>query len=414
MHVCIIGAGVIGTATAWQFARQGARVTLLDAGTGPGLATSFANGGQLSYSYVAPLADPGVFPNLPKWLLDQGSPLRFRPRLDPQQWRWCLQFLRACRADTARQTTAAMLTLSYLSRDTLQAWMQDTPIDFHHRRNGKLIAYRNPALLDKARTLVQYQATQGSEQRVLDRDACVALEPALAGLGDRLAGAIYTPSEEVGDCYLFTQGLFNALRDREGCDIRLEARVASLRRERGHITAAMLDTGEPVAADHFVMAAGLASRGLLRGIGQHVPLYGLKGYSLSVSANGAAAPAISVTDYERRIVYAPIGPVLRIAAMVDMGEPGPAINPRRMSLLMRQIDDTFPGLALEQATQWAGERPATPSGRPLIGRARTADNLWLNIGHGALGFTLACGSAVLLESLVAGRGPASDPHAFAP
>ncbi|TEA78967.1 D-amino acid dehydrogenase [Allopusillimonas ginsengisoli] len=421
MHVCIIGAGVIGTTTAWQFARQGARVTLLDASAGAGLGTSLANGGQLSYSYVAPLADPGVFPHLPKWLLDGGSPLRFRPALDPQQWRWCLRFLRACRAETVRETTAAMLTLSYLSRDTLHQWMADTPVDFHHQTNGKLIAYRSAALLDKARKLVAYQASQGSQQVILSRQQCTDLEPALDGLGDRLAGAIYTPGEEVGDCHLFTQGLFNALEQQSGASLRMNARVARLRREHGRIIAAELDNGEAIQADQFVLAAGLHSRQLLRSLGDDAMLYGLRGYSLSVplsspSANAPPpkAPSISITDYERRIVYAPIGDVLRIAAMVDMGGRGPAINQRRIALLKQQVNDTFPGLPLQQAGVWAGERPATPEGKPIIGRSKAADNLWLNIGHGALGFTLSCGSAVLLESMVSGRSSPIAPAPFAP
>ncbi len=425
MHVCIIGAGVIGTTTAWQFLRQGARVTLLDAEAGPGLGTSLANGGQLSYSYVAPLADPGVFPNLPKWLLDGGSPLRFRPEMAPHQWRWCLQFLRACRAETVRDTTAAMLTLSYLSRETLRQWMSETPIQFHHQTNGKLIAYRSPALLDKARRQAAYQASQGSQQTILDRQQCIALEPALAGLGKRLAGAVYTPGEEVGDCHLFTQGLFNAMQQENDASLRLNARVRRLRREKNRIAAAELDTGEAIQADHFVVAAGLHSRQLLRSLGEDAMLYGLKGYSLSValdgqnaeggaSTNPPKAPAISVTDYERRIVYAPIGQVLRIAAMVDMGDRGPALNPRRIALLKQQVDETFPGLPLQQASAWAGERPATPEGKPIIGRGKSADNLWLNIGHGALGFTLSCGSAVLLESMVSGRGAPISASPFAP
>lgn len=422
MHVCIIGAGVIGTTTAWQFAQQGASVTLLDADTGPGLGTSMANGGQLSYSYVAPLADPGVFPNLPRWLLDGGSPLRFRPTLDPQQWRWCLQFLRACRKQVVHDTTAALLTLSYLSRDTLHDWMAQTPIEFHHQANGKLIAYRSPDLLDKAREQVAYQASQGSQQTVLDRQQCTDLEPALAGLGRQLAGAVYTPGEEVGDCYRFTQGLFYALQQQHGAALRMNAPVRRLRRERDRIVAAELDNGEAIEADHFVLAAGLHSRALLRTVGEDAMLYALKGYSLSVPLTDhdshtepPAAPTISVTDYERRIVYAPIGDVLRIAAMVDMGDSGPAINQRRIGLLKEQVKETFPNLPLQQAGVWAGNRPATPEGKPIIGRSKSADNLWLNLGHGALGFTLACGSAVLLEALVSGRGPLPiSPAPFAP
>lgn len=414
MHVCIIGAGIIGTSTAWQFARQGARVTLLEAAADAGLGTSYANGGQLSYSYVAPLAEPGVLPNVPKWLLDRGSPLRFRPRLDPHQWRWCLAFLQACRRRTAKETTAALLTLSYLSRDTLHQWLAETPIAFHHATNGKLIVYRSPALLDKARRLVDYQAAHGARQSVLSRQECVALEPALGELGDALAGAVYTPGEEVGDCHLLATGLADALARRADATVRTNARVRKLIRSGQHVAAAELDSGEHITADHFVIAAGMSSRRLLQTIDEDPLLYGLKGYSLSVPMPHDTAPAISVTDYERRIVYAPIGRVMRIAAMVDMGSRNAEVDPQRMALLKQQVKGTFPSLDVDSATEWAGERPATPTGRPIIGQSGAAANLWLNIGHGALGFTLACGSAVLLQALVAGQAAPISLAPFSP
>lgn len=415
MHVCIIGAGIIGTSTAWQFARQGVRVTLLEAAPSAGLGTSYANGGQLSYSYVAPLAEPGVLPNLPKWLFNSESPLRFRPRLDPHQWRWCIAFMQACRSSRVKDTTAAMLTLSYLSRNTLHQWLSETPIAFDHKTNGKLIAYRNPILLEKARRLVAYQADHGAQQSVLNRQECIALEPALGELGPALAGAIYTPGEEVGDCHLLATGLFNVLTQHNGAAVRTSAHVRKLIRSGGRIVAAELDSGEHITADHFVVAAGMASRRLLHTVDEEAMLYGLKGYSLSVPLPHASgtAPVISVTDYERRIVYAPIGSVMRIAAMVDMGGQGADITPQRIALLKRLVNSTFPSLDTASATEWAGERPATPTGKPIIGRSHAADNLWLNIGHGALGFTVACGSAVLLHALVSGQTAPIDARPFA-
>ncbi|MFA7669028.1 MAG: FAD-dependent oxidoreductase, partial [Burkholderiaceae bacterium] len=183
MQIAIIGAGVIGTAAAWEFLRQGKRVILLEALEAAGLGTSYANAGQLSYDYVAPLADPGVFRDLPKWMLNPASPLRFRPQPDPRQWCWLAAFLKACNTSAAQASTKALLQLSYLSRDTLHAWLQETPIEFHHRRNGKLIAYRSSQLLEKARKQVAYQASHGSSQRMLDRQEAIAIEPALAHLG---------------------------------------------------------------------------------------------------------------------------------------------------------------------------------------------------------------------------------------
>lgn len=407
-HVCVIGAGIIGITTAWQLARRGWQVTVVDAAGEPATGTSFANGGQLSYSYVAPLANPGVLPHLPGWLLSPRSPLRFRPRLDPDQWRWCLRFLRACTASTAARSAAQMLTLSYLSRDVLHDLLQEVPIDFAHARNGKLIVYRTPALVEKARRQVEYQARLGSEQQVLDAAACVAREPALAGVADRIAGAIYTPSEESGDCARLARGLADHLRTTGQAAFRWHTEVARLEGAAGRIRAAVTTGGESLQADHYVVAAGLASNRLLAPLGVASQLYGLKGYSLTVPCRPEDAPAISVTDYERRTVYVQLGGVLRIAAMVGIGVLGTGIEADRIDLIKQQARALLPHIDLRGAQPWAGQRPATASGKPLIGASPRAENLWVNIGHGALGFTLACGSAKLLGELMSGQ-PASIP-----
>lgn len=410
MKIAIIGAGVIGSTTAWEFLRRGKQVILLEALDGPGLGTSFANGSQLSYDYVAPLADPGVFQDLPKWLLNPGSPLRFRPQFDPRQWCWLMAFLKASNAAAVRSSTAALLQLSYLSRDTLHAWLADAPIDFHYKANGKLIAYRSPQLLEKARKQVEYQASHGSRQRILSRQEAVELEPALANLGQALAGCVHTPTEEVGDCYLFTRALFERVQNHPSGMARSGARVVRLNTRQGRVVSAQLANGELVEADQFVLANGLQGYDLLKQHGETIQLYGLKGYSLSIplptDPTGAsadlppAAPSISVTDYERRTVYARLGDIVRIAAMVDIGDHSPEIRPDRIRHLKKEVSTSFPRLDVERAQAWAGDRPATPEGRPVISRSRKLDNLWLNLGHGALGFTLACGSAVLLHSLI--------------
>ncbi|ANN66598.1 D-amino acid dehydrogenase [Bordetella bronchialis] len=414
MRVCVIGAGVVGVTSAYFLARQGYEVTLVDGRARPGEETSYANGGQLSYSYVAPLAGPGVLPSVPAWLLRDDSPLRFRPRLDPHQWRWCLQFALACRASVSRRVTAEMLTLSYLSRDVLHALLEQEPLSFSHLRNGKLIVYRSPALLEKARALVEYQAGHGAEQQVLSAARTVEMEPALAGMRSHLAGAVFTPGEEVGDCLRFTEGLFERLSRRPNVRILMNAPVSGLRRSGARIVAARTPA-EDVEADAYVVAAGMGSRALLRPLGQDVPLYALKGYSLSVPLgdDDAAAPSISVTDYERRIVYARIGAMLRMAAMVDIGGDA-GIDERRIALLKRQVGDTFPSLRLDTARPWAGQRPAMPSGKPWIGPSRAACNLWMNLGQGALGFTLACGSAALLTAQMAGIQAPIEPRPFLP
>ncbi|MET0184669.1 MAG: D-amino acid dehydrogenase [Achromobacter sp.] len=415
MHVCVIGAGVIGVTTAYSLAKAGHTVTLTDARERPAEVSSFANGGQLSYSYVAPLAGPGVLPNVPGWLLRQESPLRFRPRMDVHQWRWSLAFVQACRASVSDETTAQMLRLSYLSRDTMNAWLAETPIEFGHVRNGKIIAYRSPELLEKARALVAYQAARGAEQRVLNAAETLALEPSLAAMGKDLAGAIFTPGEEAGDCRLFTEGVFDLLGAMPNVTRTMSNPVRKLRRRGRHIDALETALGD-IRADAYVVATGTGSRQLLGPVGHDVPIYPLKGYSLSVplADDDTSAPSISVTDYERRIVYARIGRVLRIAAMVDIGSRDAKIDPARIALLKQQVHALFPHLDLDRAVAWAGLRPATPTGKPIIGKSPAADNLWVNVGQGALGFTLACGSAALLTSLIAGTSTPIDAAPFKP
>lgn len=414
MHACVIGAGVIGVTTAWQLARAGWHVTLVDAAAEPASGASHANGGQLSYSYVAPLAGPGVLSDLPKWLLNPGSPLRFKLRADPLQWRWCLQFLNACNARAATATTAQLLSLSYLSRQVLHEIQQEDPIDFGHLRNGKLIVYRTPRLLDKARAQVALQAGLGSEQQILEADQLIGLEPALAPARERLAGAVYTPSEESGDCARFTQGLFQRLSALPHVNLRMRTTIGQLERSDGRIRGVRTAEGERIEADHFVLAAGMESRRLLAALGTSAPLYPLKGYSLSLPCSGEQVPSISVTDYERRTVYANLDGTLRIAAMVGIGIPGQQAEPDRIAIVKRQARELLPRVDMTPALAWAGQRPATPHGRPIIGRSRAASNLWLNIGHGALGFTLACGSSRLLESLMAGTTAIIDPAPFQP
>jgi D-amino-acid dehydrogenase len=411
VQIVVIGAGVVGLSSAWYLARQGHQVTVLDRQAEVAQETSFANGGQLSYSYVAPLADPGVLGKLPRWLLRSDSPLRFRPRLDLAQWRWSLDFLRACTSAQMRRTIGEMLSLSYLSRDALDELLQVHPLAFDLIRTGKLVVYRDPRALAGAAPMVDWQRSLGAAQEIVDSAGCLALEPALHNVAGQLAGGIYTPGEATGDCLRFCQGLAALLGQRPNVRMALGIDVRALVREGRRVVAVRTGQGE-VAADAVVVAAGMASVGLLKPLGIALPLYGLRGYSLSVPLTGATAPRLSVTDAARKVVYAPLGRELRIAAMVDMGVDTAEIDPARIALLKQQVRETFPQLPLEQARAWAGLRPSTPHSKPIIGRAGEFGNLWLNVGQGALGFTLALGSARLLAAQMAGEAAPIDPQPF--
>ncbi|MGF6756022.1 D-amino acid dehydrogenase [Paraburkholderia sp. GAS42] len=412
MRVCVLGAGVVGLTTAYFLARDGHEVTLLEGRGGAALEASFANGGQLSYSYVTPLADPAVLPKLPAWLLARDSALRFVPRLDVDQWRWCVAFLRACRATRSRQTAMELLALGASSRASMHELVQRESIDFDYVHNGKLVVYRDAREFDHARRKMDSLVAAGSAQRALDAAACVALEPALERARPLLAGGIHTPSEEAGDCHRFGVALARVLEERYRVAIQYETPVRGIRIEGRRAVAAITPHGD-VEADAFVVALGMGSVPLVASLGIRLPIYPLTGYSLTIPGAPGRAPRVSVTDLHRKIVYAPLGDRLRIAGMVEIAGMKVSQRDGRLALLSQQAQEIFPEAGdYAAAATWCGHRPATPDSKPLLG-ATHHDNVWLNTGHGALGFTLACGSARAMADTLAGRTPSVDMAAYA-
>ncbi|MBW6074701.1 FAD-dependent oxidoreductase, partial [Pseudomonas aeruginosa] len=360
-RVCIIGAGVVGLATAYALVREGFDVTLVEARERGGLETSYANGGQLSYRYVAPLADSGVPAQALGWLLRNDAPLRLRPRLDPAQWRWLLGFLAACRGSLNRRNAAHLLRLALLSQRTLQDWREEDGLDgFDWRRNGKLVAFRQPASFARARQGL----ADPSAQFVLTAAECLALEPALSAAP--FVGGIHTPDEEVADCHAFCVQLAERLQASGHCR-QLHGRRVTKIVEGGAAVRGVEVGGDLIEADHVVLAAGYRSAELMLP-GLRLPLYPLKGYSLTLPVGAQhRAPDTSITDYDRKIVYARIGERLRIAAMVDIVGFDPGLEPARLALLRQQARDTFPqGGDFDAAVEWAGMRPATPTGVPPV------------------------------------------------
>jgi D-amino-acid dehydrogenase len=412
MQVCIVGAGVVGLTGAYLLAREGHDVTVLESGEDVALGASFANGAQLSYSYVAPLADPAVLPHLPAWLLSSDSALRYVPRADMQQWRWCLDFLRACRTQTSNRTALELLQLGVLSREVLHELVERESIQFDHVQNGKLVVYRDAYEFGLARTKVELLAEGGASQSALDREECIALEPSLGFASATIAGGIHTPSEEAGDCLRFCQGIATVIRDRYGVKIRTGVKVSGLVRQGEQVVAAQTSAGD-VRADAFVLSCGTGSADLAKGLGLRLPIYPLTGYSLSAAASPDRSPAINVTDLHRKVVYARLGEQLRVAGMVEITGADESRKELRLATLIRHVKEMFPFAAdYASAQTWCGHRPATPDSKPLVG-ATPFSNLWLNTGHGALGFTLACGTARLLTDLLQGRRPAVQAGAYA-
>lgn len=415
-HVAVVGAGIVGSATAHALAREGWQVTLIDARAAPGQAASLANGAQLSYSYVEPLATPATLAALPSWLLAPDSPTRWRPQARLAHWRWLAGFVAACTPAQVARTTEALLALSFLSRDRLTAWLAALPPTvrdgLQHRRPGKLVLYRREAARAAVQRQLATQAALGCEQHLVDAEGCRRLEPALAaGAGGPVAFGVWTPSEETIDA----AALAGALAAASGARLRVGRRVGRLELGPRGIEALHLSPAGPTAArdrdaterlavDHVVLCAGSETAALLRPLGGRLAIEPVKGYSVSLPILDAAkAPTVNLTDTARKLVHARLGDRLRVAGFAELCGPDLAIDPARIDALCAAVAATFPGACrFDDARPWAGLRPATPHGRPVLGPTRWP-GVWLNAGHGALGLTLAAGSASLLADWLAGR-----------
>lgn len=415
MHIIVIGAGIIGMTSAYYLAKKGHQVTVVDACAGPGQMTSKANGAQLSYSFVAPLAEPAVLPKLPAWLLSSQSPLSLRLRADPQQWRWALAFLAACRTEKNRQTTAELLTLGLYSRQMVHQLIADEMLSFDFSSSGKLLVYQDAGSYAVARKQMDYQAALGSTQVALDREGCLELEPALRGIQERIAGGIFTRSEDAGDCLTLCRELERILQQGpQKVEFLYNTSVMRLDQEKGRVTGLQTQAGD-MTADAYVIANGIGAQALARQAGFNPYIYPLKGYSLTYELTAQSeAPCVSVSDVHKKVVYARLGNRLRVAGMVDIGDRSDTVHPRRITSLKQAVEDYLPALhPAGEPVPWAGLRPARPDSKPLIGQTPLR-NLWINAGQGALGFTLAAGSAALLADRLSGVSTAIADNLFAP
>jgi D-amino-acid dehydrogenase len=401
-QVIVVGGGVVGLTSAWWLAEAGFEITLLERALDVATGASYANGGQLSYRYVSPLADEGVPLKAVQWLFQETGPLRFKPEFDMRQWRWLGSFLANCRADLNRKTTARLLQLGELSRRAMAELEVDIPLDqFAWRESGKLIVYRTA----KSFAAATAKPDESGTRQVWSAADCASNEPALAAVADKLAGGIYNSGEAVADCHAFCVALADRLRAHENFRGFVHGEATGFNVQDGKVR--WLDTtAGQLSADAFVLAAGIQSRTLAATADIALPLYPLKGYSLTAPIRqDDVAPEISVTDFERKVLYARIGDKLRVAAMVDMVGEDLSLTEGRIASLTRQVRETMPRAAdYTKIEPWAGLRPATPNSAPIIGPTRY-DNLWLNVGHGPLGFTFACGTATLLADLMQGKAP---------
>ena len=411
MKICVLGAGVIGLTTAWCLAEAGHDVVIVDRHASTAKDASAANGAQLSYAFVAPLASPATLKKLPSLLLSPDSPMRIRAALDPSLISWGVRFLLACRPGAVRETVAAQLALAALSRSELARLTQSLRLSFGLRTAGKLVVYRSAREFKAACRNV---AADG--QQILTTAECLALEPALQLDADQLAGGIFTASEQVGDCAAFCAALTIRLRQRSNVEWLLDTPIIGPVRSGGRLVA--VDTGKgQVQADHFVLCMGAASAAFARACGFYLPIYPLKGYSITLTP----PPEVrilrhSITDMERKLVFAPLArdgrSAVRIAGIADLESSDLTLDGGRIDILRRAAADLLGIDAAGDIAPWCGLRPTTPDSRPIIGWS-PLDGLFINSGHGMLGWTLACGSARLTADMIERKRSASETGAFA-
>lgn len=402
MDILVAGAGIVGLTTAYWLAKAGHRVTVVERYSQVAQGVSHANGGQLSYSYVAPLASPSVLKNIPSWLLDSDGPVRFRPSLNPSEWRWIASFLQRCTTGALHKTTGRLLELASHSRACLHEMMRDTSLAFGHQQNGKLVFYSSKASMSDAIAQMDLQARLGCRQTSLTARECIALEPALHSVANRLQGGILTDSDEAGDCRALCWELHRVLSAPPyDVEFKFSCTIENLLHSGGRIVGLRTSTGI-LGAGLYVLCNGLEGGVLLRAIGETVPLHPIAGYSISPSiVDRSAAPTHSITDYQRKIVYAPLGNELRVAGFADLSRSARS-DGARIAALTRELQDVFPGSCnMESVRPWMGLRPATPAGAPVVGPTRYS-NLLVNVGHGGLGFTLAAGCGRMIADLADG------------
>ena len=411
MRVLVLGAGVIGTTSAWYLAREGHEVTVVDRQPVAGNETSFANGGQISVSHAEPWANPHVLPQVLRWLGKEDAPLLWRWRADPAQLSWGLRFLRECLPWRTRQNIAAIVALALYSRGCLQALRRELALDYDQLERGILHIYTQPAAFSQAIEAAKTMRHLGLDRQTVSAERCVEIEPALADARHLLVGGDYTPSDESGDAHKFTRALAAQAAAR-GVDFRLDLTVDRIASGGGQIAGVLVNGpagSELLTADAYVVALGSYSPVMLRPLGLHLPVVPAKGYSATVALpENASAPLVSITDDEHRLVFSRLGKRLRIAGTAEFNGYNLDLNPVRCAALIQRARQLFPALDFVGEPEfWCGLRPATPSNVPCIGRTRYG-NLWLNTGHGTLGWTMSCGSAAALADLIGGRRPEPD------
>ncbi|MGN6307489.1 MAG: D-amino acid dehydrogenase [Mesorhizobium sp.] len=411
MKVLVLGSGVIGVTSAWYLAEAGHEVTVIDRQPGPALETSFANAGEVSPGYSSPWAGPGVPVKAVKWLLMKYGPLIIRPALDPHMWSWVFKMLRNCTAERYALNKSRMVPIAEYSRDVLKALRASTNIAYDDRAKGTLQLFRKQYQLDGIGGDVEVLKQYGVPFNVLDQDGCIAAEPGLGAVREKFVGGLQLPGDETGDCQMFTTRL-SEIATAAGVKFEYGVTVKAINTDKGRVTGVSTSAGEKTA-DAYVMAMGSYSPVWMRKLGQPIPVYPIKGYSITVPiVNAKAAPESTVMDETYKIAITRLGDRIRVGGTAAIAGYDLSLQQGRREALEHSVGDLFPGAGdLGAATFWTGLRPMTPDGPPIIGASKYS-NLYLNTGHGTLGWTMACGSGRVLADIISGRKPDVDASAL--
>ncbi|MBI3149960.1 MAG: D-amino acid dehydrogenase [Betaproteobacteria bacterium] len=404
MKVVVLGGGVLGITTAYYCALAGHEVTVVERQPGPALETSYANAGEISPGYAAPWAAPGVPLKAIKWMFQKHAPLVIWPRLDPAMWRWGLMMLANCTAARYELNKGRMLPLAAYSRDILRELRRETDIRYDERSLGTLQMFRTSQQVEGAARDLEILKQYGVPFEVLDAAGCIGAEPALGRVREKVVGGLRLPGDETGDCFKFTSALA-ALAEKQGVAMRYGVSIRAIATLGDTVTGVETETGR-IVADRYVLALGSYSPLLLKPIGIDIPVYPVKGYSITVPITDSdAAPVSTVMDETYKVAVTRLGDRIRAAGTAELAGYNLKLRESRLDTIRHVVGDLFgAGGDLAQAEGWCGLRPMTPDGTPIVGATRYS-NLLLNTGHGTLGWTMGCGSGKVIADLISGRKP---------
>ena len=405
MKVVVMGAGVIGVTTAYYLAKGGAEVTVLDRQSGPGLETSYANAGELSYGMTSPWAAPGIPVKALKWLFMKRRPLFIWPLISPTMWAWGVQMLRNCNEESYRINKSRMVRISNYSRDVMPDLIAETGIEYDGRAQGTLQLFRTEKQLKGSKADQEILAEYDSPYEVLDRDGCIAVEPALAGVRQKFVGGLRLTADRTGDCRMFTIALAEKCAEM-GVEFQYGQSIRAIAVENGRVVGVDTEVAGRITGDTYVCALGSYGPRLLNPIGVRLPVYPVKGYSVTLPVtDDAEAPQSTIMDETHKVAITRLGDRIRVAGTAEIAGYSNRLGPHATDTVRHVIGDLFPkGGDISKSEGWTGLRPMTPDGTPVLGASRY-DNLYLNTGHGTLGWTMACGSGRAVADVVLGRKP---------